>query len=159
VLVTGGNLHYPATSPIGKYQGLNHVYTFDPFTETWKQQPDMAHGRWYPSQLLMPDGRTFIMGGLDENGVETEDLEMFTPAAARGGQGTISLVGRTGDPGSGRPPTGNYYPHLFWMPSGHGSWPGPTRTTRGGSSPSAIPLRSTGPRSPTSTRRASGGPR
>jgi Galactose oxidase-like, Early set domain len=125
VLVTGGNLHYPATSPIGKYQGLNHVYTFDPFTETWKQQPDMAHGRWYPSQLLMPDGRTFIMGGLDENGVETEDLEMFTPAAARGGQGTISLVGRTGDPGSGLPPTGNYYPHLFWMPRGHGLVAGP----------------------------------
>jgi hypothetical protein len=128
VLVTGGNLKYPANNPNGPfYEGLKHVYTFDPFTETWKTQPDMAHGRWYPSQLLMPDGRTFIMGGLDENGVESRDLELFTPGSGPGGQGTITMVGHTGDgpPDTTLPPTGNFYPHLFWMPSGHGLVAGP----------------------------------
>jgi hypothetical protein len=126
VLVTGGNLKYPANNPDGAfYEGLKHVYTFNPFTETWKQQPDMAHGRWYPSQLLMPDGRTFIMGGLDEHGIESTDLEMFTPGTGPGDQGTISLVGTTGDGSDSRPPTGNFYPHMFWMPSGHGLVAGP----------------------------------
>jgi hypothetical protein len=126
VLVTGGNLKYPASNPPSPfYEGLKHVYTFDPFTETWTQQPDMAHGRWYPSQLLMPDGRTFIMGGLDENGIENEDLELFTPGTGTGAQGTITLVGHTGDPGTGLPETGAFYPHMFWMPSGRGLVAGP----------------------------------
>ena len=123
VLVTGGNLAYPAETG-DKYAGLKHVYTFDPYTETWTKQPDMNHGRWYPSQLLMPDGRTFIMGGLDEGGHanKNEDLELFTPSAARNGVGTIEFLGPKGvldDPGM--PPRGDYYPHLFWMPSGHGA--------------------------------------
>ncbi|HEU4973386.1 MAG TPA: hypothetical protein VFT35_15825, partial [Gaiellaceae bacterium] len=66
LLVTGGNLSY-VDSPTDRYAGLNHVYTFNPWSETWTRQPNMAHGRWYPSQLLMPDGRTLIMQGLDES--------------------------------------------------------------------------------------------
>jgi hypothetical protein len=131
VLVTGGNLRYPAETPAGKYAGLDDVYTFDPLTERWTQQPDMNHGRWYPSQLLMPDGRTFIMGGLDEFGlgIKNEDLELFTPAAARNGVGKVGLLGPEGllgDPGM--PPVGDYYPHLFWMPSGRGLVAGPYTT-------------------------------
>jgi hypothetical protein len=132
VVVTGGNLMYPAQSPGGFYAGLDHVYTFDPFSETWKRQPDMNRGRWYPSQLLMPDGRTFIMGGLDEsgNGTKNQDLELFTPSAAMDGVGTVELwgpegfLGTNGDAPDG-PPVGDYYPHLFWMPSGHGLVAGP----------------------------------
>jgi Galactose oxidase-like, Early set domain len=126
VLVTGGNLKY--LTDTNSYEGLNHVYTFDPFTETWTQQPDMNHGRWYPSQLLMADGRTFIMGGFDEFGVanKNEDLELFNPPAQRGGQGSISFLGPEGvldDPGM--PTRGDYYPHLFWMPNGRGLVAGP----------------------------------
>ena len=130
VVVTGGNLAYPADTGAA-YAGLDHVYTFDPFTETWTRQPDMNHGRWYPSQLLMPDGRTFIMGGLDEGGEgdKNEDLELFTPSAEMDGVGTVELLGpesvlsSSGTPGV--PPVGDYYPHLFWMPSGHGLVAGP----------------------------------
>jgi hypothetical protein len=131
VLVTGGNLAYPAETAGGKYAGLNHVYTFDPRAERWTRQPDMNHGRWYPSQLLMPDGRSFIMGGLDEGGfaVKNEDLELFTPAAGRGGVGSVSLLGPEGVLGDpGRPPVGDYYPHLFWMPSGRALVAGPYTT-------------------------------
>jgi Galactose oxidase-like, Early set domain len=128
VLVTGGNLMYTVESPGQKFAGLNHVYTFDPFTERWKRQPDMQHGRWYPTNLLLPDGRSLIMGGLDERGYgdKNEDLELFTPSRSRGGRGRVSLLGGSGVLGDpGRPPVGDYYPHLFWMPSGHGLVAGP----------------------------------
>jgi hypothetical protein len=127
VLVTGGNLAYPAETH-DKYAGLKDVYTFDPWTETWTPQPMMNHGRWYPSQLLLPDGRTFIMGGLDEFGsaAKNQDLELFNPPAQRGGLGSVSLLGPEGVLGDpGRPPVGDYYPHLFWMPSGRALVAGP----------------------------------
>ena len=116
VLVTGGNLADQTTG--NDWKGLATAFTFNPFTETWAVQPRMRHGRWYPSQLLMGDGRTLIMSGLDESGVEqmNKDVEMFTPGATSAAAGTMSLIGSQG--GAGQPPTGEYYPHLFWMPSG-----------------------------------------
>jgi hypothetical protein len=133
VLVTGGNLKYLEPG-VNQYEGLDHVYTFDPFSETWTRQPNMNHGRWYPSQMLMPDGRTFIMGGLDETGTlgantKNRDLELFTPPVQRGGQGAISFLGPEGVLDTpGNPPRGDYYPHLFWMPSGRGLVAGPYTT-------------------------------
>jgi hypothetical protein len=144
VLVTGGNLKYTVETHAGKFAGLNHVYTFDPFTERWKRQPNMPHGRWYPSQLLMPDGRTFIMGGLDERGSgdKNEDIELFTPSRSRGGRGRLSLLGGSGVLGdAGRPPVGDYYPHLFWMPSGRGLIAGPWTTDTWWFSPPGNPAR------------------
>ena len=94
VLVTGGNLSY-INDPNSQYAGLNQVYTFNPFSETWTRQPDMAHGRWYPTQMLMPDGRTVIVQGLDETktGAKNTDIEIFTPSANMNGVGTITKRG------------------------------------------------------------------
>ena len=66
LLVTGGNLAYDSST--SDFKGLNKIYTFNPWSETWTEQPDMREGRWYPSQVLMPDGRTMIMAGLDSSG-------------------------------------------------------------------------------------------
>ncbi|MBA3264242.1 MAG: DUF1929 domain-containing protein [Thermoleophilaceae bacterium] len=144
VLVTGGNLMYTVESPGGKFAGLNHVYTFDPFRERWTRQPDMPHGRWYPTQLLMPDGRTLIMGGLDERGYgdKNEDLELFTPSRSRGGPGRLTLLGGSSVLGNpGRPPVGDYYPHMFWMPSGRGLVAGPWTSDTWWFSPPGNPAR------------------
>lgn len=144
VLVTGGNLMYTVESPGGKFAGLNHVYTFDPFTERWRRQPDMQHGRWYPTNLLMPDRRTLIMGGLDERGYgdKNEDLELFTPSRSRGGRGRVALLGGSGVLGdAGQPPVGDYYPHMFWMPSGRGLIAGPWTTDTWWFSPLGKPAR------------------
>ena len=122
VLVTGGNLNYiDATHP--QFAGLNHVYTFNPFTETWARQPNMAHGRWYPSQMAMPNGKTLILQGSDEsaNGVANRDVEVFTPSASM--TGTNGVVQKVGTLAS--PQVGDYYPQLFWMPSGRGLVAGP----------------------------------
>ena len=125
VLVTGGNLRYQQTGYA--YRGLNKVYTFNPFSETWTQQPDMRHGRWYPTQVLQPDGRTLIMSGLDENGQPrrghdtplNKDVEVFTPSSDPNGRGTISLA-------SGPAPAlKGMYPHTFVMPSGRTLVAGP----------------------------------
>ena len=165
VVVTGGNLAYPADTGVA-YAGLDHVYTFDPFSETWTRQPDMNHGRWYPSQLLMPDGRTFIMGGLDEGGEgdKNQDLELFTPSTAMDGVGTVSFLGPESalhldedDPQEG-PPVGEYYPHLFWMPSGHGLVAGPWTIDTWRFDPPGTPAQLSGTTGATPTSAASGAP-
>jgi hypothetical protein len=55
VLVTGGNLD---KEPAHVSTGLNTVFTFDPWTESWDSHGPMRQGRWYPTQLLMRDART-----------------------------------------------------------------------------------------------------
>ena len=124
LLVTGGNLAYSNGGL--DWKGLNKVYTFNPFNETWTEQPDMRHGRWYPSQVLMPDGRTMIMSGRDETGVKPNinpDIELFTPSTDLDGRGTVSLLGQRG--GAGQPPLSGDYPHMFSMPSGRTLVAGP----------------------------------
>ena len=71
VLVMGGT--------IGRREGLNTIYTFDPITETWRRQANMRHGRWYPTQVLLADGRTVVLDGLNEQGepnVNPRDREL-----------------------------------------------------------------------------------
>ena len=82
------------------------------------------------------------MGGLDERGYgdKDEDIELFTPSRSRSGRGRLSLLGGSGVLGDpGRPPIGDYYPHLFWMPSGHGLVAGPWTTDTWSFSPPGNP--------------------
>lgn len=112
VLLTGGNKRFPSGSQ--GYAGLDKVFTFNPWNETWTQQPDMRHGRWYPSQVELEDGRTLIVGGYDESepgGRDTTDVEVFTPAAELDGQGSIELKQSASRQTA-------LYPHLFLMPDG-----------------------------------------
>ena len=108
------------------FMGLNKVYTFNPWNETWTEQPDTRHGRWYPTGVRMPDGRIVVVGGLDESGAgfkRNTDVELFTPSADLNGRGTVSLLGTLG--GAGHPPVGGLYPHMFSMPSGRTLVAGP----------------------------------
>lgn len=121
VLVAGGNLEYPANGL--DYKGLKALFTFDPFTETWTRQPDMAHGRWYPTVTTLPDGRAVIHNGYDEQGLFriNQDVEVFTPSADPNGVGTLSL----------KPTARRYtelYPHMFVVPGGKVLQVGPDQT-------------------------------
>ena len=126
VLVTGGNLDYQTGGPPNDWKGLDKVYTFNPFNETWTEQPEMAHGRWYPSQVLQPDGRVVIMDGFDENGsaAKNKSIELFTPSPDMNGVGTITTIATRGQAGQ---PTdqGELYPRNFVMPSGRTLVAGP----------------------------------
>ena len=110
VLVTGGHQK-------SEY-GIRTIVSFNPFTEQWTKHPNMRRGRWYPSQVLLPDGRQLIMSGTDENANLNPDVEVYSPES-----NTVSVLGVRG--GSGRPPNGWWYPHLFVMPSGRTLVAGP----------------------------------
>ncbi len=115
VLLTGGNLAYPS-GPGTDFKGLNTIYSFDPWTRRWTEQPRMRQGRWYPTQVELADGRTVVVAGYDESGAFptrwNADLEVFAPAAARGGRGRLTLHEPAGSIVSGP------YPHLFTLPDG-----------------------------------------
>ncbi len=124
LLVAGGN----AGSPNGgiTWRGIPSVHTFDPFTETWKAQPSMRRGRWYPSQLRMADGRSVVMSGMDEtgSGAFNPDVEVFTPPATRGGTGSIRQL-NTVLGGWFQPPGTLFYPRMHLLRSGRGLVAGP----------------------------------
>ena len=51
--MTGGNLAY-ATAESNESR-LTLVFTFDPWTETWTEQPALAHGRRQPGEYAAAD--------------------------------------------------------------------------------------------------------
>jgi hypothetical protein len=86
LVVFGGNLRFTdSEAPAGSrdFMGLNKVYTFNSWNESWTEQPDMRHGRWYPTAARMADGRIVVINGMDESGAgfkRNADVELFTPA-------------------------------------------------------------------------------
>lgn len=131
LVVFGGNLDYESQSQTWK--GLNRVFTFNPWNETWREQPRMAHGRWYPTGVRLPDGRIPIISGLDESGIlfphsnTNPDVELFTPPDAPSGDGSITKIGVIGD--NPLKPIGQLYPRMVSMASGHTILAGPDRET------------------------------
>ena len=88
------------------WKGLSRVYTFDPWTETWAEQPRMAHGRWYPTQTLLPDGRTLITSGRDETGAADQLGDRGVHSARRrAAAGAASPSSATTASLPGRPPS------------------------------------------------------
>ncbi len=136
LVVFGGNLDYE--SPSQTWKGLDQVFTFNPWTETWKEQPKMAHGRWYPTGVRLPDGRIPIVSGLDESGVmdpfshTNQDVELFTPSNALGGLGTLKKIGSIGtgdDQERAQKPIGQLYPRMAVMANGYTYLAGPDKET------------------------------
>lgn len=72
VLTTGGNLQY------NPFRGIRTTTIFDPITEQFTQVQDMAHGRWYPSNLALADGRTMTFSGWLESGGTNQAVELYT---------------------------------------------------------------------------------
>ena len=101
LVVFGGNLDYE--SPSQTWKGLDRVFTFNPWTETWTEQPQMAHGRWYPTGVRLPDGQIPIVSGLDESGLTgpryshtTRTSSCSRPADTLSGIGSIKKIGSIG---------------------------------------------------------------
>jgi galactose oxidase-like protein len=127
VLITGGTLIWPdqySDDPYRNYAGLNRVFTFNPWTMTWTEQPQMNAGRWYPGQVELSDGRTVVLGGYTDEapgGIINRDLEVFTPAGQAGGVGSVTL-----EPSAERKTA--LYPHLFTLPDSSVLLAGPGRS-------------------------------
>lgn len=76
VFVAGGNIYDPEDSP-GQELGLPDAAIYDVETERYEVQPDMAHGRWYPTTTLLPDGRVMTDSGWDLLAMNST-VEIFT---------------------------------------------------------------------------------
>jgi hypothetical protein len=57
-------------------QGIN-VTNFFTQDGAWQKGPNMAHGRWYPTVTVLPDGRVLTMAGRDESGNVVEIPEIW----------------------------------------------------------------------------------
>jgi hypothetical protein len=114
VFAAGGTLAYPDYQAGGDFKGLDIAFLFDPWAETWSIAGRMRHGRWYPSQVELADGRIAIYAGLDETGsaADNRDLEIFDWR-----DGSLRHV-PAGDAVPGLFPWFPFYPHLFTMPGG-----------------------------------------
>ena len=79
VLIVGGNI--PKTG--AEFRGLDSIYIFDPWTETWSFQGRMNEGRWYPTSTLLPNGQVVITSGLkrDGSGAINTDVRRVHPLA------------------------------------------------------------------------------
>lgn len=100
LLVAGGTLQF---NPL---LGSNRAYLFDPYSLEWVRIQDMADGRWYPTNVTLPDGRIVTMSGVDgTTGALNQDIELWDA----NGSSNWELLGQRLMPD---------YPNLHVMPSG-----------------------------------------
>jgi hypothetical protein len=131
LLVVGGNKVWPGAQRNDAYTdfaGLNRAFLFDPRTERWTEvpRPPGSRGRWYPGQVMFPDGRTLVIAGLTDQapgGIHSSDLEIYHPPTAVNPAGSFQLL--TGPAQIRRTEP---YPHLFVLPNGQVALAGPDVT-------------------------------
>jgi hypothetical protein len=82
--------------------GLVSLHVFDPEGPnggSWHYVRDMGFGRWYPTQVTLPDGRIFILGGahlaVDMQAVNPT-YEIFDPGAGPQAAHTVNLLQEVG---------------------------------------------------------------
>jgi len=120
LLVAGGTLGFNPT------RGPKLAYVFEPFTQQWTRVEDMRKGRWYPTNITLPDGRVITLSGLnDTNGAINPDVELWSSS----GSNNWELLGQKTVPP---------YPYLQVLPSGLVFRSGPDRQTETFNPASAI---------------------
>lgn len=84
LLVAGGTDKYDTVIknnrmvPAGHgFSGLRDIVIFDPAAETWQAAQSMAHGRWYPTAVMMGNGQVVVTSGLlDKSGIPNDTIEV-----------------------------------------------------------------------------------
>jgi uncharacterized protein YjdB len=117
VLPDGKPFIFGGTVSYDPFVGAKNAGTYDPASGTFANQPSMAHGRWYPTGTVLPDGRVMVFSGLDENSSTNTQVEIFTEGS---GWGTPVAAGWT-------PPS---YPRMHVLPNGKVFYSGSSPTSR-----------------------------
>ncbi|MGH9960582.1 MAG: galactose oxidase-like domain-containing protein, partial [Pyrinomonadaceae bacterium] len=76
-IIVGGSAPYPTND----FKGLKNTTIFDPETSIFHRAEDMTDGRWYPTNVSLPDGRTATFSGYGENGTRNATAEIYTPGS------------------------------------------------------------------------------
>ena len=140
ILLAGGTQLYDISpnSCNGYWHGLNVAYEFDVQSGSLNKVSFMKQGRWYPTCVLLPDGKVFVTGGMDDYGTENRLVEVYNPGSKSwnlvfdssrnltycvGSEFTSTCPG-AGSPcygGSGNAvsPWVSLYPRMHLMPSGN----------------------------------------
>lgn len=111
VLIAGGTIAYSPSL------GEKRSAVFDSVTRQFADLQPMAHGRWYPTTKLLPDGRVMVFGGGDENNKGNNAVEFYTV-----GQGWSQEFRAQWTP--------PLYPRLAVLPDGTLFYSGPTAGSR-----------------------------
>lgn len=90
-----------------KRVGARQTTFFDPQDDSWKQGPIMAKGRWYPTPVQLPSGRTVVFGGLADKQHFPRRGESMNASAT-----SIRLLPRSASRTTG------LYPDLHLLPNG-----------------------------------------
>lgn len=110
-LIVGGNLQY------NPFEGEPQASIFDPSTNTFTNIQNMAHGRWYPTELTLADGTVMTFSGLSETGGTNTSVEFYEQ-----GSGWSTPYSA--------PFTPDLYPRLHLLPNGKVLYSGANPTTR-----------------------------
>ncbi|HTF26004.1 MAG TPA: fibronectin type III domain-containing protein [Candidatus Limnocylindria bacterium] len=73
--IMGGTINY------NPFQGSNRTTAFDPASGNFVDLQSMAHGRWYPTSTVLPDGRVMVFSGLTETGGTNVAVEIYKVGA------------------------------------------------------------------------------
>jgi hypothetical protein len=111
ILINGGTLTYQF------FLGSPKSAIFDPGSNAFTDQPNMAHGRWYPTVILLSDGRVMTFSGFDDvTGATNTTVEIFTV-----GSGFSSPIAAGWTP--------PLYPRLHLLPDGDVFYSGPSQAS------------------------------
>jgi hypothetical protein len=134
VLLAGGTLDHDNQALNGKWHGGKFAYEADFSSGSIGNRTEMAHGRWYPTCVTLPDGKVFVVQGWDEYGCNNRLVEFYDPGPKSWqikldpGTSVTYCVGscatqfypEAGSPcfGPGCAPYLSLYPRMHLMPSG-----------------------------------------
>jgi Domain of unknown function (DUF1929)/Chitobiase/beta-hexosaminidase C-terminal domain/PKD domain len=109
--IVGGNLQYDP------FFGWKRTTIYNPATGKYSDMEDMAHGRWYPTSIVLGDGRIMTFSGLDEAGNTNTQVEIYKVGAGWAAPSTA-------------PWTPPLYPRLHVLPNGKVFYSGWTTQSR-----------------------------
>ena len=75
LLVMGGSYY---GGPDG--DGIRTAWIFDPVSESWSRADDMEFGRWYPTAVMLSDGKVLVASGRPATAAPIAEMEIFDPA-------------------------------------------------------------------------------
>ena len=68
LFVAGGTYKYDGLAGLlPPFSGLEHTYIFDPKDLSWTRIQNMNHGRWYPTCVMLADGKIATFAGLTKH--------------------------------------------------------------------------------------------